>query len=55
MVTVNILEGLRFYVSFGVHLFGELKLLEGSVKDYFIYRSETKVNIWNVTKNYKQL
>ena len=39
VITVNILEGLRFYVSFvSVVLFGELKLLEGSDKDYFIYR-----------------
>ena len=33
MVTVNVLEGLRFYVSFACSFaFGELKLLEGSAK-----------------------
>jgi ribonucleotide reductase beta subunit family protein with ferritin-like domain len=33
MVTVNILEGLRFYVSFACSFaFGELKLMEGSAK-----------------------
>ena len=35
MMTVNILEGLRFYVSFACTFgFGELKLMEGSCKDY---------------------
>jgi len=33
MMTVNILEGLRFYVSFAcTFAFGELKLMEGSAK-----------------------
>ena len=33
MMTVNILEGLRFYVSFACTFgFGELKLMEGSAK-----------------------
>ena len=33
LVTVNILEGLRFYVSFACSFaFGELKLMEGSAK-----------------------
>ena len=33
MVTVNVLEGIRFYVSFACSFaFGELKLLEGSAK-----------------------
>ena len=34
MVNVNLLEGLRFYVSFAcTFAFGELKLMEGSRKD----------------------
>jgi ribonucleotide reductase beta subunit family protein with ferritin-like domain len=33
MVTVNLLEGLRFYISFAcTFAFGELKLMEGSAK-----------------------
>ena len=33
MMNVNILEGLRFYVSFAcTFAFGELKLMEGSAK-----------------------
>ena len=57
MVTVNILEGLRFYVSFAcTFAFGELKLLEGSAKIVsFIARdesqhlavSQTIINNWN--------
>ena len=44
MVTVNILEGLRFYVSFACSFaFGELKLLEGSAKIIsFIARDESQ-------------
>ena len=57
MITVNILEGLRFYVSFACSFaFGELKLLEGSAKIIsFIARdesqhlamSQTIINNWN--------
>jgi len=57
MVTVNILEGLRFYVSFACSFaFGELKLLEGSAKIIsFIARdesqhlamSQTVINNWH--------
>jgi ribonucleotide reductase beta subunit family protein with ferritin-like domain len=45
MVTVNILEGLRFYVSFACSFaFGELKLLEGSAKIIsFIARDESNI------------
>ena len=44
MVTVNILEGLRFYVSFACSFaFGELKLLEGSAKIILLLQ-EMKVN-----------
>ena len=44
MDTVNILEGLRFYVSFACSFaFGELKLLEGSAKIIsFIARDESQ-------------
>ena len=44
MVTVNILEGLRFYVSFACSFaFGELKNLEGSAKIIsFIARDESQ-------------
>jgi ribonucleoside-diphosphate reductase beta chain len=57
MVSVNILEGLRFYVSFACSFaFGELKLLEGSAKIIsFIARdesqhlamSQTVINNWH--------
>jgi ribonucleoside-diphosphate reductase beta chain len=57
MITVNILEGLRFYVSFACSFaFGELKLLEGSAKIIsFIARdesqhlamSQTVINNWH--------
>ena len=57
MCTVNILEGLRFYVSFACSFaFGELKLLEGSAKIIsFIARdesqhlamSQTVINNWH--------
>ena len=44
LVTVNVLEGLRFYVSFACSFaFGELKLLEGSAKIIsFIARDESQ-------------
>ena len=44
LITVNILEGLRFYVSFACSFaFGELKLLEGSAKIIsFIARDESQ-------------
>ena len=44
MITVNILEGLRFYVSFACSFaFGELKKLEGSAKIIsFIARDESQ-------------
>ena len=46
LITVNILEGLRFYVSFICSFtFNELKLLEGSDQRLFHLSQETKVNI----------
>jgi len=65
MVTVNILEGLRFYVSFACSFaFGELKLLEGSAKIIsFIARdesqhlamSQTIINNWRERENDKEM
>ena len=56
MVNVNILEGLRFYVSFAcTFAFGELKLMEGSAKIIsFIARDEaTHLNLsTQVIKNW---
>ena len=38
MINVNILEGLRFMYPFAcTFAFGELKLMEGSCKNYFTY------------------
>jgi ribonucleotide reductase beta subunit family protein with ferritin-like domain len=65
MVTVNILEGLRFYVSFACSFaFGELKLLEGSAKIIsFIARDESQhlamsqriINNWRDYENDKDM
>ena len=56
MMTVNLLEGLRFYVSFAcTFAFGELKLMEGSAKILsFIARDEaTHLNLsTHVIKNW---
>ena len=51
-VTVNILEGFRFYVSFACSFaFGELKQLEGSAKIIsFIARDESQ-HLANISKN----
>jgi ribonucleoside-diphosphate reductase beta chain len=63
MVSVNILEGLRFYVSFACSFaFGELKKLEGSAKIIsFIARDESQhlamsqriINNWKDYENDK--
>jgi len=65
MITVNILEGLRFYVSFACSFaFGELKLLEGSAKIIsFIARDESQhlamsqriINNWKDFENDKEM
>jgi len=65
MVSVNILEGLRFYVSFACSFaFGELKLLEGSAKIIsFIARDESQhlamsqkvINNWIDHENDKEM
>jgi ribonucleoside-diphosphate reductase beta chain len=57
LVTVNILEGIRFYVSFAcTFAFGELKLMEGSAKIIsFIARDESQhlAISQHIIKNYK--
>ena len=45
MMTVNILEGLRFHVFACTFGFGELKLMEWQCKNYFLLHV-TKHNIW---------
>jgi ribonucleotide reductase beta subunit family protein with ferritin-like domain len=65
MVSVNILEGLRFYVSFACSFaFGELKKLEGSAKIIsFIARDESQhlamsqriINNWKDYENDKEM
>ena len=65
MVSVNILEGLRFYVSFACSFaFGELKKLEGSAKIIsFIARDESQhlamsqriINNWRDYENDKEM
>jgi len=58
MVNVNILEGIRFYVSFACSFaFGELKLMEGSAKIIsLIARDENQhlVLTQNIIKNWHQ-
>ncbi len=59
MVTVNILEGLRFYVSFACSFaFGERKKLEGSAKIIsFIARDESQhlAMSQRIINNYKDI
>ena len=56
LITVNILEGIRFYVSFAcTFAFGELKLMEGSAKIIsFIARDESQhlAITQHIIKNY---
>ena len=57
MMNVNILEGIRFYVSFACSFaFGELKVMEGSAKIIsLIARDENQhlVLTQNIIKNWK--
>ena len=59
LITVNVLEGLRFYVSFACSFaFGELKLLEGSAKIIsFIARDESQhlAISQRIINNYKDI
>jgi ribonucleotide reductase beta subunit family protein with ferritin-like domain len=51
MVIVNILEGIRFYVSFACSFaFGELKLMEGSAKILSLIARDENVHL-NLTQN----
>ena len=58
MVTVNILEGLRFYVSFACSFaFGELKLMEGSAKIISLIARDENLHLavsQNIINNYKR-
>ena len=46
VTNVNILEGIRFYVSFACSFaFGELKLMEGAAKSYRLLQ-EMRISIW---------
>ena len=46
VANVNILEGIRFYVSFACSFaFGELKLMEGSAKKSFLLLQEMRISI----------
>ena len=52
LVTVNILEGLRFYVSFACSFaFGELKLMEGSAKIISFIARDEKPTPCSITTN----
>jgi len=57
MVTVNILEGLRFYVSFACSFaFGELKLMEGSAKIISLIARDENLHLavsQNMINNYR--
>ena len=47
VANVNILEGIRFYVSFACSFaFGELKTMEGSAKIISPYRQGTRTSTW---------
>ena len=47
IANVNILEGIRFYVSFACSFaFGENKLMEETKLRFFLLSLEMKVNIW---------
>ena len=57
MMTVNILEGLRFYVSFAcTFAFGELKLMEGSAKIISLIARDENLHLavsQNMINNYR--
>ena len=58
MNTVNLLEGLRFYVSFAcTFAFGELKLMEGSAKIISLIARDENLHLavsQNIINNYKR-
>jgi ribonucleoside-diphosphate reductase beta chain len=57
LVNVNILEGIRFYVSFAcTFAFGELKLMEGSAKIISLIARDESQHLaitQNIIKNYR--
>jgi ribonucleotide reductase beta subunit family protein with ferritin-like domain len=59
LITVNILEGLRFYVSFACSFaFGELKLLEGSAKIISLIARDESQHLavsQRIINNYKEI
>ena len=59
LITVNILEGLRFYVSFACSFaFGELKLLEGSAKIISLIARDESQHLavsQRIINNYKEV
>tara|TARA_B100001063_G_scaffold230748_1_gene244164 strand:- start:33 stop:758 length:726 start_codon:yes stop_codon:yes gene_type:complete len=58
LVNVNILEGIRFYVSFACSFaFGELKLMEGSAKIISLIARDENLHLavsQNIINNYKR-
>jgi len=58
LVNVNILEGIRFYVSFACSFaFGELKLMEGSAKVISLIARDEKLHLavsQNIINNYRK-
>ena len=59
MMNVNILEGLRFYVSFAcTFAFGELKLMEGSAKILSLIARDESLHLLitqRILNNYREL
>ena len=59
LITVNILEGLRFYVSFACSFaFGELKLMEGSAKILSLIARDESLHLAissRIINNYKKI
>ena len=59
LITVNILEGLRFYVSFACSFaFGELKMLEGSAKILSLIARDESLHLLitqRILNNYREL
>ena len=54
LINVNILEGIRFYVSFACSFgFGELKLMEGSAKIISLIARDENLHLAVSPKHYK--
>ena len=53
LINVNILEGIRFYVSFACSFgFGELKLMEGSAKIISLIARDENSTSCSISKHY---